>query len=245
MVAFLRPERRLDESIAMAEELGFEVIAAPSLDITLGDPVKISAEMGRIRQECYDTVVFTSPTSVEECMDYIGSMTFDAVDTVSIGEATHHSLAGIGIDARMSHTYSSEGIVDMLSDSVHGKRVLLIRSDKGSDILRDGLTAAGAVVTELTAYRLSPCAKTEMHAQLVKAGMGGMVDWFVFTSPLTAGAFMDIAYSIVGEEDARGMLMRSKVAAIGRPTASELERMGVRVDAIPENATFRDTLLTI
>jgi uroporphyrinogen-III synthase len=47
------------------------------------------------------------------------------------------------------------------------------------------------------------------------------------------------------EEQLRGALARATVAAIGKPTAEELSRLGVAVDVIPERFTFEAMLAAL
>ena len=44
------------------------------------------------------------------------------------------------------------------------------------------------------------------------------------------------------EAPLREALAKAEVAAIGKPTAAELERLGVRVDVMPEEFTFEALL---
>jgi len=191
-----------------------------------------------------DIVIFTSATSVEECGRsplFIGSMAGARI--VSIGPGTTEALEHFGVAAdSMPSEYSSEGIVAHLRGSVTGKRVILIRSDHGSPVLDQGLAAAGADVTDFTAYSLRPADPKHLE-RILDAGSLGKIDVYAFTSPLSARAFIEAAEN--RSLKAAEMLGKAKVAAIGRPTADMLNSLGIGVDVMPEKATFEDMIAVI
>jgi uroporphyrinogen-III synthase len=239
-IAFTRPERRLAESIAFAEAAGFTVLAAPSLEIIPRSREDIDAMFSSINKG--DIVVFTSPTSVEECRrSERVKESLKGAYIVALGPGTADALryAGIAVDT-MPQEYSSEGTVKHLSDSVNGKKVFLIRSDIGSRVLDDGLTAAGADVTEFAAYRLKPVDPKFLDT-MIDAGMQGKIDVFAFTSPLSARSFAEAAEKRGGSD----MLKNAKIAAIGRPTADMIKDLGLNVDIMPERATFEELIAAI
>jgi uroporphyrinogen-III synthase len=73
----------------------------------------------------------------------------------------------------------------------------------------------------------------------------GEVDIFAFTSSSTARNLLERARAMGREEQLREALARATVAAIGKPTAQELSRLGVAVDVIPENFTFEAMLAAL
>jgi uroporphyrinogen-III synthase len=239
-IAFTRPERRLAASVALAEAAGFTVMAAPSLEIIPRSREDMD-EMFRTIKEG-DIVVFTSPTSVEECKrSEVFKDSLKGAYIVSLGPGTSDALryAGITVDT-MPAEYSSEGIVKHLSNSVKGKKVFLIRSDIGSRVLDNGLTAAGADVTEFAAYSLIPADPKYLDA-IIDAGIQGKIDVFAFTSPLSARSFAEAAEKRGGSN----MLKNAKIAVIGRPTADMIKDLGLKVDIMPERATFEELIAAI
>ena len=59
-LAFTRPLRRLDESVVIAREYGFDVIAAPSLDIVHGRSEDYSDIKKKLKDRAFSTVIFSS-----------------------------------------------------------------------------------------------------------------------------------------------------------------------------------------
>ena len=245
-LAFTRPERRLETSVAMAEDMGFRVLAAPSLEVIPGRPEDFERFGDRLYRGSVDICIFSSATAVEECFRMWGKESVEMLDSVrvaSIGPATSEYLEknGIRVDS-MPDVYSSQGLVDHLTD-VRGKSILIIHSDKGSEILRDGLRANGARVTELIAYRLKKTALSQASRTIIEEALAGRVEFFAFTSPLSAESFFDAAKA--GGYDSRELTGNSRIAAIGEPTASALRSLGLKVDIIPDDSTFRSLLVSI
>jgi uroporphyrinogen-III synthase len=217
-------------------------MAAPSLEIMPTDIGEMEQLLGSIKRG--DVVVFTSATSVEECgRSPIFKDSLAGATILSIGPGTSIALESKGVATdTMPSEYSSEGIVEHMKGSVAGKRIILIRSDHGSRILDQGLRKMGADVVDFVAYRLKP-ADPKLLDEILDAGRIGKIDVFAFTSPLTAQAFIEAAKNKA--IDTVDMMGRAKVAAIGKPTTDMLTSLGIRVDVVPENATFEEMLLAV
>ncbi|AIZ56587.1 uroporphyrinogen-III synthase [Candidatus Methanoplasma termitum] len=242
VIAFTRPERRLKESIKAAEAAGFTVMAAPSLEI-IPCSIQDMEQLFRTISE-NDVVVFTSPTSAEECgRSPIFKDSMRDAHILSIGPGTAKALERLGVATdTMPSEYSSEGIVEHLHGSVKGKKIILIRSDHGSRVLDEGLRAMGAEVVDFIAYSLKPVDPKHLN-KILDAGRLGKVDVFAFTSPLSASSFVEAAEK--RGIDAKDMFKRSKVAAIGKPTTDMLASLGIWADIVPVKATFEEMIAAI
>ena len=71
------------------------------------------------------------------------------------------------------------------------------------------------------------------------------VDIFAFTSSSTARFLIERAGAMGLEKELRLALAAGTVAAIGKPTAEELARLGVVVDVMPERFTFEAMLAVL
>ena len=241
-LAFTRPLRRLDESIVIAREYGFDVIAAPSLDIVHGNPEDYADIRNRLKNGAFRTVIFSSATATEECKNEWGDdlpTLFGDTEVISIGPGTSKALEKMGVKtSSMPSEYTSSGLVEHLGGNKDGREVLIIHSDRGSSVLKDGLESSGFSVEELTAYTL------EKHEggldEMRSAILADRVDAIAFTSRMSVESFLD---SIGLEKEV--IFRKAKAAAIGPPTKERLEEEGIHVDIIPQNATFRDFLQTI
>lgn len=246
-IGFTRPSKRLKDSVKEAEELGFEVMAAPSLEILPGE----DPEFERLERSVTEgsTVVFCSSTAVEECQTRFGGSLSGLVSgsrVVSIGPATSRRLEAAGLHPdTVPEDYSSEGLVDLLKDDAKGRRVVLVRSDSGSDVLSEGLRDAGADVVDIAAYRLREAGMGNAMLHMLISLKKGRIDCMAFTSPMSASTFVARLEAQFGKEAGDGYLRAVKVAAIGEPTRRRLTELGFPPDIVPETTTFRDMLVAI
>lgn len=248
-IGFTRPLERLKDSVKEAEEMGFNVIYAPSMKIIHGEKEEFESARELLLSGKVSFVVFGSITSVEECQKEYGDdfvKLLDKIKVISIGPSTEKALASVGISSNaIPEEFSSSGIVELLKDSVKGRTVLLMRSDSGSEILYDGLVEAGANVINVAIYRLEEFGMTPGLLHLITAIKGGYLDVMAFTSPMSARIFYSQIKSQIGEERTEKLMNDLKIAVIGKPTAEALRLLGREPDIIPKDSTFRDMLNAI
>ncbi|WP_256288493.1 uroporphyrinogen-III synthase [Halobellus inordinatus] len=232
-VAVFRPD---DERMAEAVELLDSLGAAPVPDPMLAVEPTGAVPDGADDVPDPDIVVLTSKTGVELLAD-AGWCPGEAT-LVCIGPRTAAAArdAGWTVDV-VPEEYTSSGLVETLADEVDGRRVEVARSDHGSDVLLDGLRDAGADVHETVLYRL---VRPEGSGQSTVMAAGGELDAVCFTSSLTVANFLDAADERGVREEAVAGLNRAVVGVIGDPTRETAEGYGVRVDVVPENATFEE-----
>lgn len=246
-VGFTRPTQRIKDSIDEARAMGLDVMAAPSLEIIPGDEEEFKKLEGSVTDGC--TVVFGSSTAVEQCQKFFGDrigQVFEGARIVSIGPATTKRLesAGFTVDA-VPEDYSSYGLVDLLKDEAEGKRIVIVRSDSGSDVLSDGLREAGADLVCIASYKLKEVGMCPALLHLLIAVKRGQLDCMAFTSPMSASSFIRHLEERFGKEKGDEYLRGIKIAAIGRPTSERLESLGFKPDIVPEKTTFHDMLQAV
>ena len=186
-VGFTRPSVRIKDSVQEARDLGFDVMAAPSLEIMPGDESEFKRLEDSVTDGC--VVVFGSSTAVEQCQKYFGDRlvgVFQGAKIVSIGPATTKRLtaAGFQVDA-VPEDFSSYGLVDLLKGEASGRRIVVIRSDSGSDVLSDGLRAAGADLVDIASYKLKEVGMCPALLHMMIAVKRAQMDVMAFTSPIT------------------------------------------------------------
>ena len=250
-IAFTRPADKTAESLEIAASMGMEAMAAPSLMAFPADSHEYQEAEEALSSGRIDFAVFGSGTAVEFCSRRWGDAKFvslfSGIPVVSIGPHTAESLAEHGLKASMmpQDDYSSYGVVSMLSPLAGGKRVMLVRSDSGTDVLRDGLSEAGADVEEFPAYHLKKVGMTPELRAIMDALEAGRLDAVAFTSPMSASSFIEELSAVYGAEKAHAMLSSVGLAAIGRPTAERLAECGHPPQTVPARTTFRDMLEAI
>lgn len=248
-LGFTRPAERLGDSVRKAEEMGFEVLSAPSMKIITGDEEEFLKARNCLSSGKASFAVFGSVTAVEKCIEAYGNefpSLFGNVEVISIGPGTERALAAAGIKSdMMPDEYSSYGIVDMMKNRVGGKTVLLVRSDSGTKVLFEGLSDAGADVVTIAAYKLEEFGVTPELSEIMNSVADGTLDVMAFTSPKSSAIFYSQMKSRFGEKEAPVLMRSVKIAAIGNPTADALRKLGTEPDIIASEFTFSGMLKDI
>ncbi|MCK9407380.1 MAG: uroporphyrinogen-III C-methyltransferase [Methanothrix sp.] len=236
-IAILRPAGQQEESVELAERYGFIALSAPAIALEK-NPLPEDLQERIAAAEC---VAFTSANGVHIAL---GNMAISGAlaekKIVSIGPKTKQALNEYNIQSEMPESYSSEGLERMLKGRY--KSILFLRSAQGSQYLSDGLREAGILVDDIPLYGVVNSSDPRLDRLIERAGE---VDIFAFTSSSTARNLLERARSMGREEPLREALARATVAAIGKPTAQELSRLGVAVDVIPERFTFEAMLAAL
>ena len=224
-VAVFRPaDERLERALAVLGELDVDGLADPMLAV---EPT------GHQPRGDADYTVLTSKTGADLLA---GTGWQPGGRLCAIGAATADALAaaGYGVDI-VPDTYSSVGLVERLEGEVDGARVEVARSDHGSPVLLDGLTAAGAYVHETVLYRLTRPPEAGVSAERAAAGE---LDGALFSSSLTVEHFLEAAEHRDVREAALAGLDAAVVGAIGEPTAETARDAGIDVAVVPDDADF-------
>lgn len=233
-IAILRPDNRGDESEKIARKMGFKPILAPSIAFL---ELPLPSDLPE-RIKGADCVVFTSATGAEIALrdPGVADLLKESV-LATIGPRTEEALVERGLSvAVVPESYSSRGLALALAPKF--KRVLLLRSARGSPELVEILKEAAVEVDEVHLYDISPSEDPRLDWLIRR----GTPEIYAFTSGSTAKNLMERARELGCEEGLRDKLAGATVAAIGPPTRAELERLGVRVDRVPERFTFEGML---
>ncbi len=195
--------------------------------------------------ECYDWVVMPSRTAVRalartcEEMDLSlarrGRPRFAAVGQGSAAALTEHGvLEVLTPDASRE---DAEGLASVLVRlGVGGARVLLPRAEKGREVLAARLREAGAMVTEVVAYRTLPRDIPEREVGALLAGP--RPDAVLFFSPSAFHAFV----RALGDERARAFLSGPVLCAIGPTTARAMTEAGLTPQAVAARPSVDEAL---
>jgi uroporphyrinogen-III synthase len=242
-VAVTRPARYLPPAVEYLRSKGLEAVPAPSMDMLPREDGAVDAFFERLGAGQVDVVVFTSQSGPGFLLERLGGdvehllSLLAGVEVLAIGPKTKKALEEYCIFAPMPSTYSSEGIVKEFS--FPGKRVEVLRSDRGDPALIRGLEEGGAIVTETVLYDIVPLDGTEQEA-FVREAISGRIDAFTFTSSMSAKSLLLKAEAMGVLADLKNAINSRKVAVIGVPTAGFLKSNGIRVDAVPEKSTFEE-----
>ena len=236
-----RPRAQAPELAERLAALGAEAITAPAIRIVppvdtrpLDDACAAAAS--------FAWIVFTSANAVDAFLDRLidGGGTAAALDEVricAVGPATGARLAQHGLTVDLTPAdHRGEGVSAALREGrdLRGMPILLPRADIARPALSDALRAAGAEVSEVTAYRTVAVAGwpalpvREMLRQR-------RIDAVTFTS---ASAVRSAVQSL-GAAQAAGLLGATVVASIGPVTAREARQLGLQTTVMPSSYTTR------
>ncbi|HXH07909.1 MAG TPA: uroporphyrinogen-III C-methyltransferase [Vicinamibacterales bacterium] len=239
-IVVTRAREQARELSDLLEDLGAEAIEVPVIRVAPLERVEALdqavAEAGR-----YDWIVFTSVNGVEAFMQRLLAGPGDVralgrARLCAIGPATAARIARFGLKVALTPTeYRAEAIVSALraAGEIAGRRFLLARADIAREALADELRRAGALVTEVAAYRTIEEPPTDAP-DVYRLLLDRQIDAVTFTSASTVRAFV----RLLGEEPAPDLLAGTVVAAIGPVTAEAAARLGIRVDVVPPTYTM-------
>lgn len=190
------------------------------------------------RDGTYDLVVFSSHNVVERFFA-VGGATLGRARGAAVGRKTAAALSRAQSDTTAQP--SSAVIVPAVHDAASllatldatlplvGRRVLVPRAPEGRELLIEGLRARGAVVDAPTAYRLV-CPPPAAPAAVAEAERAEVLTFL-------SGRALENFLHVLPESRARALLERGCVAVIGPVAAEAAERLAVRVDVVPAEAT--------
>jgi uroporphyrinogen-III synthase len=149
----------------------------------------------------------------------------------AIGPASARALEGSGkTPDYVPRQFLSRQIAEGL-DNLKGKRLLLPRADIASQELPSILRKKGAMVDEVVAYRT--IVPSDLTAEKVRLTFQEGVDMVTFTSPST----IHYLSRVLGGNQLRNMLRRTRVACIGPVTVDAARSLGVTVDVVANTHT--------
>ena len=234
-----RPRAQAPELVDRLAALGAEAIEAPAIRIVPPDDTR-PLDDARAAAPSFDWIVFTSANGVDAFLERRiarDSRTPDlaGVRICAIGPATAARIARYGLTIDLAPSdHRGEGVGRALTAGrdLHGSRILLPRADIARPLLPEALRAAGADVTEVTAYRTIPVAGWPGNA-VCEMIMQKKIDVTTFTS---ASAVRSAAHSL-GAERAVDLLGETVVAAIGPVTARAARQLGLETTVMPSTYT--------
>jgi uroporphyrinogen III methyltransferase/synthase len=190
-VVVTRPIGQAESLAQPLEAMGARVFRWPLLQFgPAPDPAAVTQVLQHLSD--FNWLVFTSVVGVES---WLRELSQHGLDLRALG---HLRLAAIGPKTaealRRAHlrpdvvpaTYDSEHLAEALLPRVSGQRVLLVRADRGRDLLREQLSRVAAV-TQLAIYRQLEGEPPD--SELLHELREGHVEWITLTSSQMARIF--------------------------------------------------------
>jgi uroporphyrinogen III methyltransferase/synthase len=231
-IVVTRTRQQASELSMQLEELGANVLEAPTIELTPADPAPVTHALHEIQTGGYDWVIFTSANGVTFVKQALFSAGMDARafcaagGIAAIGDATAAALEQhLGLRANLVPDRAvAEALVDALEaqNLIKGNRFVLLRAEIGRPIIVDGLRQRGATkVDDVAVYETRPAAS--LPPEVVEALDQKQVHWITFTSSSTVKNFV----SLLGSEF-RARLAEVKLASIGPITTQTLNELGLK-----------------
>ncbi|KLU04528.1 Uroporphyrinogen-III methyltransferase [Rhodopirellula islandica] len=229
--------RPRDQAQALArplEELGANVIVQPAIEIAPPDDWSdVDAAIEQI--DSFDSLVFSSRNGVKFFLDRLWEQGRDlrclgGLKIAVVGDATAAVLAASHLRADwIPETFDADALLETLLQVQPSLRsTLIVRTQRGRDVVADGLRSLGTNVCEVVAYQnrdvpeMDPITRAKLNEQ--------PLDWVTLTSPATARNVHRWLGESIGD---------TKVAVISPLTAEAVHELGWRVDAIASSATMQ------
>ncbi|MHB0885917.1 MAG: hydroxymethylbilane synthase [Bacillota bacterium] len=228
--------------------LGADVVEYPLIAIVPpSDFSSLDRALAAIDEHIFDWLVFSSQNGVDAFFERLLSTGRDirllaGVKLCAVGPATEENLSRRGLHVDLvPEEYNADGaLAAMLKETEDvGRRVLVARAEEGRDVLIDGLRKAGRDVGVAAVYRTVPAgaepgslpAWLKPLPELLREERPDLV---TFTSSSTVRNFVDL----IPPEELKGLLDGVAIACIGPVTAQTATACGLRVDAMPAQATI-------
>lgn len=211
-VVVTRPRAQAGELVAALVEAGARTFAVPAIEV-LPPPDWSPLDLALDRLDRYRWVTVTSVNGahalVARAQLHGRISALSAVAVAAVGHATAAALRSAGVAvALVPEVQRAEGLAEALTD-LEGSRVLVVRGDRGREILSQRLRGRGVRVDEAIAYRTVAVAPPAVEAVLGEA----VVDWLVLASGSAATAVA------AWPPEWRSRLQAARVACLGPETA--------------------------
>jgi len=216
-----RPPGQGDDLDALVRTAGGSSLRVPV--IRIGAPESWQPLDDAIQQaDTFDWIVFASANGVRGFVDRLQGAGLDgrALGTArlaAIGPATREALEHSGFACDLTPTlFRSEGITAALAQSPRPSRFLLVRANRGRDVMRREFEALGHGVREVAAYSSEPV--ESLDAATVAAIDQMPVDWITITSSLIAESAIRLFGPWIGQW---------RIASLSPITSATLRQHGI------------------
>lgn len=186
----------------------------------------------------YKWVVVTSQTGAIILVEKMREMGVFApeVGFAVVGHRTAECLVSFGIkNILIPKQMDAKGLATtLIKEGVKDTRVLVIRAEKGREVLVDDLQRAGAIVEQVIAYQT---VLVKPDTEKVKTLMEKGIDCAIFMSPSQVIGF----FEALGHELAFKLLSQILIIAIGGTTKSALAEKGL-CPHTPKKPSFSEAI---
>jgi uroporphyrinogen-III synthase len=188
-VVITRPAQQAQALLQRLAAAGRPATAFPLLEILpLPDESELRSVLAQLPR--YALVAFVSPNAIDASLRHIKQWPA-GVDIAVVGEGSRKALAAHGITDGQVRIFSprdrertdSQTLLEVLDlPALAGRRVLLLRGERGRELLADSLRQAGALVEPVAAYRRRAPDFDAGRRQQLHSLLGGDCTWVITSS---------------------------------------------------------------
>jgi uroporphyrinogen III methyltransferase/synthase len=235
-VVVTRPREQSRELVELLEDHGAQVIQAPTIRLAgATDPGPLEEACRNIGQ--FNWIVLPTLTGTDVFLQRLLASPHDVRDLKGIGicavgqsAVERFNTLGIRVDLAPAE-YRPETIVEIIRSgrNLRGQQILLPLAEGARDILAGELRKAGAVVTEVPAYRTvkvfpGEAGEPDLHKILLEEH----IDAVTFGNPSTVREFVDL----YGADVVVDLLRTTVVACVGPVTAQAATGYGITTHVV-------------
>ena len=212
--------------------MGGRAIVQPVIEILpAGDLAGLDASIGRLEQ--FGLLVFTSRNGVrffKDRMDAVKSRLPDKLEIAAIGSSTAE-LAGElwQIEPAVPASSDSSSLAEFLVHKYQDRKMLLIRGDRGSDVLDQRLAEQEIEFESVVAYRSVDL--TEAQPAVVELLAAGQIDWVTATSSAIGRSAVRLFGQWLAGGSGAEEKSQAKLVSISPTTTAAIESVGGKVFA--------------
>lgn len=233
--------REHTEGFARLEELGAEILEFHTIRILPpADWKSLDSSIDKI--DSYDWLIFTSGNGVKFFFQRLFEQGRDiremkGIKICAVGSKTASAINKYGIKVDMiPEKFNAEGLIKSFMEvygevGLKGVRFLLPRAEVAREIFPDKVRELGGKIDIPVTYRSDK--PDFLGKRLKRFFREGKISVATFTSAATFNNF----FEILGKE-ADALLKDVTIAVIGPVTAKAIEKRGLKVSIMPEEATI-------
>lgn len=242
-IVVTRAAHQASEAVALIRQYGAEPVLYPCIAIVPPeDSGPLDAALQAAAAGQFDWLVITSANTAWALAERLAGLglTLPAIQVAAVGPKTSSAvreLLGRAVDL-LADEFIAEGLAEVLQP-VGEQRILLPQSEIARPALADGLRAAGAEVTAVTAYRT---VIGQGGADVPRLLAERKIEAITFTSSSTARFFLE---RLAAEGGDRRDLDQVCLVAIGPATARTMVDLDLPVTVMPADYTLEGLLAAL
>ena len=222
------------------EELGAEIIEFHTIEIVPPDDwTELDLAIEKI--DSYNWLILTSVNGVKFFFQRLMDRDRDirdlkGVKICAVGSKTASAIKKYGIKVDLvPKKYNAEGLIEAFTGKhgngpFKGLKILLPRAETARETFPEKVRELGGEIDVFTSYKT---VKPEVHGKRLKRFLKeGKISIATFTSAATFNNYMEIM-----GKDAIDLLKDVTITVIGPVTAKAVEKAGLKVSIMPEEAT--------